>query len=80
MKIQVLGFGIVREIFGASRIEADLPDKPTIGDLRKCLEQRYPQLQKLASYMVARDDQYAQMADAITAEQEIAVIPPVSGG
>ena len=80
MKVRVLGFGIVREIFGAASVEADLPETPTVADLRLHLEHRYPLLIKLASYMVARDDQYARKEDAILEGQEIAVIPPVSGG
>jgi molybdopterin converting factor small subunit len=80
MKVMVLGFGIVREIFGNSGIEVDLPEEPTIADLRCRLEQMYPSLRALASYMVATNDRYAKPDDRIHPGLEIAVIPPVSGG
>ena len=80
MKIKVLGFGIVREIFGASSVEAELPDNPTVTDLTRYLEQKYPQLIRLVSYRVACDDHYANPTDSIGEAKEVAVIPPVSGG
>jgi molybdopterin converting factor small subunit len=80
MTVMVLGFGIVREIFGDSCIMVELPEEPTVTDLREQLEKRYPSLCGLASYMVAIDDRYAKPGDRIRPEQQIAVIPPVSGG
>lgn len=80
MTIKVLGFGIVREIFGDQAIMAELPESSSIADLRIYLEDGYPKLARLASYMIACDDNYAQPTDLINDRQEIAVIPPVSGG
>ncbi len=80
MKVSVLGFGIVREIFGNPSICADVPENATIGDLRGLLEHQYPRLTQLASYMVAQNNRYAEAADFLLLENEIAIIPPVSGG
>jgi molybdopterin converting factor subunit 1 len=80
MKLNVLGFGIAREIFGASEITLELPVAATVAELKFFLEEKYPRLKKLASYMVAVNDVYAQSEQVLSASEEIAIIPPVSGG
>ena len=80
MTMNILGFGIVKDIFGSAAIHADLPDNETIGDLRQILENKYPRLKQLKSYLVAKDNEYADMNDILLPNNEIAIIPPVSGG
>ena len=79
MKVKVLAFGIAKEIFGNSSIEVELNDRDTSG-LKQTLEQKYPRLKHLASYMVAVNNEYAQDDLQISERDEIAIIPPVSGG
>ncbi len=80
MKITVLGFGIAKEIFGSSEIHMDVNEGLNVSDLRSVLEEEYPQLNKLKSYMLAIDEEYAEDSQIINSGNEIAVIPPVSGG
>jgi molybdopterin synthase sulfur carrier subunit len=80
MKASILAFGIAKDIFGSSVIETDLPDTATAGDLRASLEQQYPRLKQIKSYLLAVNNEYANDALALTERDEIAVIPPVSGG
>lgn len=80
MKITVLGFGIAKDIFGSSEIHLDVNEGLNVGDLRSVLEEKYPQLNKLKSYMLAIDEEYAEDSQIINSGNEIAVIPPVSGG
>ncbi|HEV7620543.1 MAG TPA: MoaD/ThiS family protein [Flavisolibacter sp.] len=80
MKIKVLAFGIVKDIFEKPSIEISLNESPTISSLRSALEKQYPDLQKLRSYMVARNNEYTNDLDVILHHDEIALIPPVSGG
>ncbi len=80
MKITVLGFGIAKDIFGSSEIHLDVNEGLNVGDLRSVLEEGYPQLNKLKSYMLAIDEEYAEDSQIINSGNEIAVIPPVSGG
>ncbi|WP_313368229.1 MoaD/ThiS family protein [Sphingobacterium mizutaii] len=80
MKITVLGFGIAKEIFGSSEIHLDVNEDLNVGDLRSVLEEKYPQLNILKSYMLAIDEEYAEDSQIINSGNEIAVIPPVSGG
>ena len=79
MKIRILAFGIVKEIFGASSIVIELQDE-NVEALKNLLEEKYPRLKQLASYMVAINNEYAQAGYAINEKDEIAIIPPVSGG
>lgn len=79
MKINILAFGIVKEIFGASNIQVELNDA-NIGALKNVLEEKYPRLKQLASYMVAVNNEYAKADEVVSDKDEIAIIPPVSGG
>lgn len=80
MEITVLAFGIAKDIFGGSTTDVELLDGATTADLKAALELRYPRLKQLASYMVAVNNEYADDAGAITMQDEVALIPPVSGG
>ncbi|GGE15418.1 MoaD/ThiS family protein [Sphingobacterium cellulitidis] len=80
MKIKLLGFGIVREIFGNQSIEIDVDEGLTVSGLRGVLETKYPKMMSLKSYMIALDEEYADENQEISNLHEIAVIPPVSGG
>jgi molybdopterin synthase sulfur carrier subunit len=80
MKLNVLGFGIARDIFGSSVIDVELRENGTTENLKQVLEARFPRLRQLASYMIAVNSEYAQDSGILTERDEIAVIPPVSGG
>ncbi len=79
MKIKVLAFGIAKDIFGSPTAELDIIGDTT-ADLKDALETTYPRLRQLASYMVAVNNEYAQDNSQLTERDEIAIIPPVSGG
>lgn len=81
MKLKLLAFGIAKEILKNQQIYIELSlDEGTVHDLRHQLEVRYPEIKKLASYMVAINRAYANDTDQINENDEIAIIPPVSGG
>lgn len=79
MKVNVLAFGIAKDIFGGSSVAAEMEGNTT-GDLKRSLEKSYPRLKQLVSYMVAVNSEYAQDGNIVNETDEIAVIPPVSGG
>lgn len=79
MKVNVLAFGIAKEIFGKTVIDVELSES-TIAALKHTLEEKYPRLKQLATYMVAVNNEYAQPTQQINSNDEIAIIPPVSGG
>jgi len=80
MKVNILAFGIAKDIFGGSAISVELTNDATISNLKYLLEHRYPKLQKLATYMIAVNNEYALDGDTVHERDEIAIIPPVSGG
>lgn len=80
MKINILTFGIAREICGATTIELDIPDQCNTVDLMEILRGKYPQFDKLASCLLAVNQEYSFEPVVLQAGDEIAIIPPVSGG
>ncbi len=79
--MEVLAFGIVKDIFNNSVVEVNLEeDEVTIKKFKTLLEQKYPRLNQLGSYMIAVNNEYAAMDDIIKKGDEVAIIPPVSGG
>lgn len=80
MKLKILAFGITKDIFGTSEKEIEVEDHLNAGQLKKLLEDRFPDLKKLKSYFIALNEEYAEDHQIITETDEIAVIPPVSGG
>lgn len=80
MEITVLAFGIAKDIFGRQSVQLSLNNDADIATLKSKLEEQYPKLKELASYMIAVNDEYAHANTMIQAGDEIAIIPPVSGG
>lgn len=76
----MLAFGIAKDIFGRQSVQLSLNNDADIATLKSKLEEQYPKLKELASYMIAVNDEYAHANTMIQAGDEIAIIPPVSGG
>ena len=80
MKIKIRNFGIAREICGGPSTELDFPENGTAGELKARLGEVFPRLAGLGSFFVAVNEEYAEAATVIFENDEIAIIPPVSGG
>ncbi len=80
MKLDVLAFGIAREILGGSPCNLELPDGASVGDLKEFLFGKYPRFAALASLQVAVNEAFAPENLILKMGDEVAVIPPVSGG
>lgn len=79
--MRVLFFGMVKEMAGKSQEELNLPDGALIRDVLQHYEDRLPQLKGLRSSLaVAVNQQYASPDAVLKPDDEIAVLPPVSGG
>ncbi|KAA9034342.1 MoaD/ThiS family protein [Ginsengibacter hankyongi] len=78
--MKILAFGIVKDIFSNAVIDVDCKNDSSVDDLKHMLEKKYPGLNELGSYMIAVNNEYASAGDIINENDEIAVIPPVSGG
>jgi len=78
--MKLLTFGIVREILGDVPEIALLQSGMTVATLKATLEEQYPRLKQLSSFMIAVNGEYAGADTVIQQGDEVAIIPPVSGG
>lgn len=80
MKLNVLLFGVAREIVGNNQLALDMSEPATVKSLLGELKQAYPRFNDLQSLMIAVNDEYADHSQPLSEQDEIAIIPPVSGG
>ncbi|MEM8907318.1 MAG: MoaD/ThiS family protein [Bacteroidota bacterium] len=80
MKINILAFGIARDIVGGSELPFTVEEQVTVGELKAALLQQFPQFENLRSLAIAVNSEYAQDDQRLTASDEVVLIPPVSGG
>ena len=81
MRVGVRLFAIQRELAGARAVPLELPDRATIEDAWTALVERYPALSPGRAYVrFARNADYAEPTTELTDGDELAIIPPVSGG
>ena len=79
MKIKC--FGIARDIIASDQIEIQDNDiLKSVGDLKKWINSEYPAIERLNDFMIAVNQEYAEDDQTIDSRDEIAIIPPVSGG
>lgn len=80
MKIRLLAFGAAREIVGHSVSQQDIIDGASVAYLLAELKIRYPDLSRLRSLTIAVNGTYAAPDVILSETDEVALIPPVSGG
>lgn len=78
--IPVLLFGIARDLTGQSTVSIPFSQGVSVSDLLGQLHERYPALTGIRSLLIAVNGEYAEAGQLLTDRDEIAVIPPVSGG
>lgn len=80
MKLNILLFGIARDIIGGSSLVLEMDENTTVDALMAHLRKAYPDFEKLVSLMIAVNSDYAKGDMLLKENDEIALIPPVSGG
>ena len=80
--MEVLLFGIAKDIVGKSEIKFSQKDAlpGSVGELKQFLADVHPEFSKLSSLAVAVNNEYASDSAVLSESDEIAIIPPVSGG
>lgn len=81
MTVDIKLYAGARHLAGAESVSLDLPENATVQQLSQTLGRRRPELAQLLRHSrFAVNSAYAADQDRITAGDEIALIPPVSGG
>ena len=80
MKINLLAFGIARDILHSRKLEFELSERDSIAVLKHKLHLQYPEFEKLKSLAFAVGDEYREETYELKEGDEVAIIPPVSGG
>lgn len=81
MRLQVKLFASVREAIGAREIQVELPADATVADLLSEIRAQHPQVGPgLEAGLVAVNQEYVGLGTRLQDGDEVAIIPPVSGG
>jgi molybdopterin converting factor subunit 1 len=81
MRIRVLFFGMLKDVAGKASDSLDMPDGTVVRDVLEHYACQSPRMREaLASLAVAVNQHYAGAETVLKAEDEVALLPPVSGG
>jgi len=79
--IQVLFFGLLRDVVGMRAEGCEVPATATLGGVFDAYAIRFPRLRELRrSIVLARNQQFCDPESPVADGDEIAFLPPVSGG
>jgi molybdopterin converting factor subunit 1 len=81
VRVKVLFFGRLREVTGLTEEAVDVPADSTLSDVFDQYSERFPQLAGFrASLVASRNQEFAAWDSPLSADDDIAFLPPVSGG
>ena len=80
MENNLVAFGIAKDILASSQLAITIQDGATISTLKKELISAYPEFEKLQSLKFAINEDYESDEYVLKAQDEVVIIPPVSGG
>jgi MoaE-MoaD fusion protein len=81
MQIRVLFFGILKDLSGKSSDSISLPENATLGDVLSHYEEIIPRLKDTKpSLAMSVNQEYAGVTTKLRPGDEVALLPPVSGG
>jgi len=79
--VKVLLFGAAADRAGIRQMEVPVDEDTTLGELWPILAAQHPGLAPMRGTLAfAVNGQYARIDDPVTPGDEVAVLPPVSGG
>jgi molybdopterin converting factor subunit 1 len=80
MKYKINLFGITRDIIGSNVTEIEMNQSTDVQAVLGKLKASYPKLKDIKSLLIAVNSEYAESDLILSETDEIALIPPVSGG
>ena len=80
MKYKINLFGIAKDIVGSNVTEIVVSQSADVQTVLGELKTNYPKLKDIKSLLIAVNNEYAELDLVLSENDEIALIPPVSGG
>lgn len=81
MRVRVLFFGMLKDLIGQPAEEIEIPEGADLGAVFERYATSHPRLRELApSIVAARNQEFATLATRLAGGDEVAFLPPVSGG
>ena len=81
MRVRVLFFGMLKEVAGRAAEEADFPEGSDLHAVFEAYAARHPRFREMArSIVMARNQEFAPPSEQVREGDEVAFLPPVSGG
>jgi len=81
VRVTIKLFARLRELVGTGTLEREVADKSTVADLLQSLQEEFPALAQAASRtIISVNKEFADPQTALSAGDEVAIFPPVSGG
>ena len=80
MKIKLIAYGIAKDILANSETTYEIDDKTTIALLKERLISQYREFDRLQSLRFAVGEEYQADSYVLSENEEVVIIPPVSGG
>ncbi len=74
-------FASLRQAMNSDKIVIDIDNEITVSQMKKIIFKTFPNLKKLnIPFLVAVNHKFAKDSSVIKSKDEVALIPPVSGG
>ena len=80
MNVRVRLFASAREAAGTGQFDLQLPDGRAVRDAVKAITALHPPMSGIRRMVIARNREYVGLDEPLTDGDELALIPPVSGG
>ena len=81
MLVKVKCFAWAYEVTGTDEIEVEMKESAKVSDLREILSQKFPEFSgRMESIAVSINQEFVGEGAIISSSDEIALIPPISGG
>jgi molybdopterin synthase catalytic subunit len=81
MRVKVLFFGVLKDVVGKPEDLLDLAEGATVGGVFEEYARRFPPLREMAASIVpARNQEFSPVSTPVEDGDEVAFLPPVSGG
>ncbi len=81
MKVRLLCFASVADLLGGREQEVEVAEGATVSDLLDRIGSEHPKFREIRrSLVVSVNQEYVERGQALREQDEVALIPPVSGG